>query len=103
MTKYYAKMDVFINDESNTRSHRKEYITPLRSGVKETKTEILKCVVKILKEYKNNAVISPNKIYIWRSSHTNPKLHGRYVLNLKTMRFSKAPILFDIRKQKSAV
>ena len=96
MTKYYAKMDVFINDESNTRSHRKEYITPLRSGVKETKTEILKCVVKILKEYKNNAVISPNKIYIWRSSHTNPNTFIILCfLSIYILLFSNSALLFS--------
>ena len=105
MSRHYAKIDIYIKpNKEGEKVTSYESLTPLRSSIKEVKEDVLKVIAKTLKEQGDKAVIGPYGIYFWRASHTNPKVHGRYTFDPKKMKLIKdRHMLFDVRKQKSAV
>ena len=105
MSQYYSRIDVHIKPSKEGKVIRSyDSLTPLRSSIKEVKKDVLKVIANTLKEHGDKATIGPYGIYFWRASHTNPKVHGRYTFDRKKMKLTKYRfILFDVRKQQSAI
>jgi L-lactate utilization protein LutB len=105
MSQYYSRIDVYIKSSKDGKVIKTyDSLTPLRSNIKNVKEDVLKVIANTLKKYGDKVTIGPYGIYFWRASHNHPQVHGRYIFNHKKMKLIKDRfMLFDVRKQKSAI